>query len=935
MKIKLFLTLLIFGLFGFSQTQKIKIKANLKPEKDEINIIEEIKFFNTSSDTLKTVYLHNWANSFKGPNTPLSKRLLDDYDRSLYFSKEKDRGYSKIFSIIDKHSSASFKIDEKTPDIVKIPLKESIKPKDSITIIATYTVKIPNASFTKYGKDKQGYHLRFWYLTPAVYNNKWILQSNYNMDDLYVLPTDYQIEFTLPNSYTLTSELNASVTENNQMKTYNLTGNKRTEIGIEISKENTFKNFKLDSLEIITNINTNKLDDKIEKSLLKRQVNFIEKYLGKYPHSKIVLNKIAYKKNPVYGLNQLPKFLNPFPENFEFDIKNFKLLTKTFIDKTIITNKQNDYWLNDGLQTLLLIKYIEKYYPESKAIGAISKIWGIRSYHISEINFNEKYPFVYQFAMRKNLDQPLNTRADSLSTFNRKIVNKYKAGVGLHYLEKYLDNNIVKKTIKEFYQKNKLKKVTTTQFKKNLLAKTNKNLNWFFNDYLTTKKHIDYTIKKVVKTKDSIYVTIKNKSKFNAPIALYGVLDKKIMHKQWIENIDTTKTVALPKLNYKRISLNYEYITPEFNLKDNWKNLNNSVLNRPLKLRFMKDIDDPYYNQLFYNFIYDYNYYDGLILGLKLSNNTLFKKKWIYGVSPTFSSKSKQLTGSFSLRFHNYYPEHKYINKLYFGTSFSTFHYAPNLSYTRISPYFNIELKRKDYRKIGGKSITSRYIFINKENQIGTPIEEFNNYQVFNLRYNNAKIQAIKEKGLVFDFQYANLFSKISVDFRYRKYTPKKRQYHFRFYAGTFLTNNTTTDFFNFSLNRPSDYLFDYSYLGRSESTGILSQQFIMAEGGFKSFFNNNKANQWLVSTNYGVGIWKWIELYTDVGIFKSKQIKAVFKYDTGIRLNLVNNFLEFYFPLQSSNGFEPQFSNYSERIRFVLTINPTIIYNRLKRGFY
>lgn len=935
MRIKLIVLFLFFTSFAFSQTQKIQIKARLYPKKDSLNVIEEIQFYNQSKDTLNTIYLHNWMNSYRDPDTPLSQRLLDDYDRSLYFSKEKDRGHSKILSIINKHSLSKFKIDEKKPDIIKVRLNKALIPGDSVNITATYIIKIPNAKFTKYGKSKNGYHLQFWHLTPAVYDKKWHLQSNYNMDDLYVLPTDYDIKFEIPNTYHLNSAFNQNVQLKDSTKLVHLKGKKRVDSQLEILKESDYKKYTSKNLEIISNLDTQKLDYKIKNSLIKRQVNFIQSFLGVYPHSKILLNKISYKKNPVYGLNQLPKFLIPFQENFEFDIKNFKILTKEFINNTIITEKRNDYWLNDGIQIYLMIKYVEKYYPEIKAIGNISKIWGIKKYHLSEIKFNEKYPFVYQFAMRKNLDQSLITRSDSLSTFNRKIVNKYKAGIGLNYLDNFIENNTIPKSLKKFYNKNLLQKTNTFAFKKEVLKNTNKNLNWFFDTYLKTKKNIDYTIKKVQKRKDSIYVVIKNKTKFKAPVALYGIADKNIIFKKWLENIDSTKTVAVPKLNYKRLSLNYNYLTPEFNQKDNWKNLKHSLLNRPLKLRFMKDIDDPYYNQLFFNFIYNYNYYDGLILGLQLSNNTVFKKKWMYKITPTYGTNSHQITGTLSFQFRNYFSESKTLNQINFGSVFSTFHYAPNLSYSRFSTYSNIELKRKNYRQIGGKNISGRYIFIRKENEPGTPIEEFNNYQVFNIRYSDSKIKAIKENGYLIDFQYANIFSKLSFDYRYRKFTPKKRQYHFRFYAGMFLTNHTTTDFFNYSLNRPSDYLFDYSYLGRSETTGILSQQFIMAEGGFKSFFNNNKANQWLISNNNGIGLWKWIEFYTDFGIFKSKNQNPVFKYDSGIRLNLVNNFLEFYFPLQSSNGFEPNLSDYPERIRFVLTINPSKIYNQLKRGFY
>jgi hypothetical protein len=130
-----------------------------------------------------------------------------------------------------------------------------------------------------------------------------------------------------------------------------------------------------------------------------------------------------------------------------------------------------------------------------KAIGDISKIWGIRSYTIAKLYFNQKYPFIYQFSARKNIDQPLITRSDSLSNFNRKLANKYKAGLGLQYLDKYLKDNIIKKSLNQFYELSQTKKIETTgnDFKVILESNTDKDLHWFFNDYVQTNKNENIT----------------------------------------------------------------------------------------------------------------------------------------------------------------------------------------------------------------------------------------------------------------------------------------------------------------------------------------------------------------------------------------------------------------------------------------------------------
>lgn len=920
--------LYLFSNCVFSQSQSSNINAVLDVNTKTIKINQEIIFHNHSKDTLNNIYLHSWMNSYRDRNTPLSKRLIEDYDKGLFFSKQKDRGFLKI-------NSFSNKFEEVNSDIIKILLNRKLVPKDSIKIIMDYQVKIPNDKFTKYGYHKNNYNLKYWYLTPVVYQNGWKTMNNYNMDDLYCDPTNFNVQFSTPSNYTLNSSLNiVKQTLTKHTKTYTLKGKNHSDIEIVIKDENVFNHINTPELKIITNLNTLNLDNALFQSIASRQLDFIETVLGKYPHQKIFINKIIYDKNPVYGLNQLPKILNPFNKTFLSDIQLFKALSYKYINNTLLTNKRENYWINDGIQIYLMLKYVEKYYPEKKALGAISKIWGVRSYKLAKLNFNDKYAFVNQFAMRKNLDQPLTKHADSLSTFNRKIVNKYKAGLGLVYLSDYLEDNIVTNSIKEYYKSNLLRNKEFKSFKSIITSNTFKNLNWFFNDYLQTNKKLDYTIKRVKISTDSINIIIKNKSNFIAPITLYGIKNKEIKFKKWITNVSDFSTITIPNGDFDKLVLNYEAKYPEINLNDNWKNLKPSLLNKPLRFSFMEDIDDPNYNQVFYNFEYSYNYYNGVILGLKIGNQTLFKKKWIYKIKPTFGFKNNEINGSVAT-YYTLYPKQNSIYKFRSGFSYSTYNYAPELSYKRISPFINIDFKRKNLRDVGGKYLFARYLMIDKETAKNEEKLEENKYGVLNIKHGFYKPDIIKNIYYTIDFQLANNFSKVAFVSEYRKLQKNNTQIDLRLFAGTFVYNNTESGFFDFSLNRPSDYLFDYSYFGRSEKTGFLSQQIIIAEGGFKSIFKKNTANQWMITSNGSFGLWRWFEIYGDVGFYKNRKNSAQFKYDSGIRLNFVQNFFEIYFPIQSSNGFEIKQKKYPEKIRFVLTLNINKIYNFIKRGFY
>ena len=107
-----------------------------------------------------------------------------------------------------------------------------------------------------------------------------------------------------------------------------------------------------------------------------------------------------------------------------------------------------------------MIKYVEEYYPDMRLLGTLANVWGIRAFHAADVDFNFQY-FLYSMEIaRKNRDQPLNTSKDSLIKFNANIAGKYKAGVGLNYLDKFTDDIDLSETITEFLIQNRLNQST-------------------------------------------------------------------------------------------------------------------------------------------------------------------------------------------------------------------------------------------------------------------------------------------------------------------------------------------------------------------------------------------------------------------------------------------------------------------------------------------
>ena len=914
-----------------AQNDNIRMNVRLDTESKSLKIHQKITYFNHSKDSLKKLYFHDWNNAFSNKKTALGKRFVENYSKKFFFAKEKDRGTTKINNIAVNYQTTAWERPENNADFIAISLRKKLPPKDSVRIELSYTVKIPNAKYTSYGVDNDTYNLRYWHIVPAVYDNSWQLMHHLDMDDLYQGATDYSVTFLVPEEYHLASNLNLDKKNKNE---YVITGTNIHDFQIHLSLKNEFEDFQTDEILVTTNLNTIEIGPSVKKDILNRQLAFLKEHIGSYPHTKLFINQTSYDKNPLYGIDQLPGFLRPFSDSFECDMRVFKSLSQQYIDNCIPPKSRDNTWLRNGIHTYLIMQYIDTFYPEIKLLGNLSKIWGIRSYHLAELNYNDKYAITYQYITRTNHDQNLLMRSDSLTNFNRLIFNRYKAGLALEFLDDFLGDKIVDEAIKNYFTNTSLMNKEEA-FEKFISSKSEKDVRWFFDDFLKTNKKIDYSIKKRNTDKDSISLCIKNKRNITVPISLYGLdHEGQIQSKTWHTHIDSSKTIKVPKKRSTRWVLNYEKKIPEINLRNNSETTHWSLLKKPLSIRLLKDIEDPNHTQLFINPKVDYNLYDGFILASTFKNNSLLHKDFEVAVTPAYSFESQSFSGYFKTVYHKYL-EDKAINSYRFGIGGSYFHYQPELAYKKLTTFAEIFFKRKNLRSVKNRSASLSYNMLDKEIDLtqNNP-SETDSYNIFRLNYVYHNPEIINNFSYSTNLEVASKFSKLSTDIRFRKLTNRNQQFGVRLFAGIFLHNKTTSDYFSYGVNRPHDYLFKYHYYGRAETDGIFSQQIIINDGGFKSQIPIGFANQWITSLNTSIGIWRWLEIYNDVGLVKNKNQSVYFVHDKGIRLNFINNILEVYLPLHSNNGWEIAKPHYEERIRFVFTANFPSIYRFLKRGF-
>ncbi len=919
----------------------IGVNARLVPDNDTIEITQTITYQNNSQDTLKTIYLNDWAHSFSSKETPLAVRFAQDFEKKFHLAKDEERGFTDIKSIYDGNTYLQYKRLDKAQDIIEIHLKKEVLPNTSYNLKLVYKVKLPYTRFTNYGVTKtKDYNLRYWYITPAIYDGEWHYYSNKNLVDRYYPNSDIQITFSFPKEYEIITDFETRIENtsyNTKEKIAILNGKDRINPRVYLTKNSDFEKIETDFLTLHSNIEDRMVGDPIRALIVDRIAGFMEKNLGKYPHKKLLITKLDYKENQVYGLNQLPDFIRPFPEGFKYEIKLVKTIINKYVDNTLLVNPRTDRWIIDGIKVNLMQRYIDTFYPDLKVVGNLDKYWLVRQFYLSKLEFNDQYNLLYMNIARLNLDQPLSKPYDSLIKYNVQIANAYKSGAGLRYLGDFLEDDIVNTSIKEFYTTYNLQQGISSKDFENLIRKnTSKDVDWFFDEYVTTRRKLDFKIKNSKREGDSLLVTIKNKRDNPAPISVYGLKDGEVVSKTWVENIDKTKTVALAADSIDKVILNYDEIIPEYNLRDSYHNPNGFLgLNKPIQLKFLQDFENPSKNQAFIIPTAEFNIYDGLSPGLKLYNNTILRKNFRYKFEPQFGLRSKAIIGKASLSYTHFLEDSKLFSVRY-GISGNRSSFGPDLFFERFVPFLNFSFKPRDFRANKGSNLSTRFVRVQRDEDFRQESQD-PDYSVFNLRFSHFDRAIINTVSYNADLQIAKDFAKVSSTFFYRHLYLNNRQLNLRFYAGAFLRNNTrdSGDFFSFALDRPTDYLFDFNYYGRSEDSGIFSQQFIFAEGGFKSRLQPAFANQFITTINASTTLWKYIYAYGDIGLVKNRGFDPEPVYDTGVQVSLLDDYFEIFLPVYSNLGWEIAQPNYDQKIRFIVSLDIDTLVRLFQRRWY
>ena len=913
--------------YGQEATPQYNLKVKLIEAKKTLEVSQTIQFQNNTKTPLQALYFNDWSHAYSSSKSPLAQRFAEEYDRRFYLGSKTKRGETRDLNITIKGKKTNWYRADNQIDIIKITLDEILEPGDQINISLTYTIELPDASFTGYGRiSEEEYFLKncFIQLAPHISGN-WITNSNLDLEEISTLPSNFSIEWNIPNQLLINSNL-TQWKENldRDRKIITMAIIKAKEIQFHISKKE-YASYSINGLAISTDlkeVSEKMLDPTL--SLLQIEA-FVREHFGTFPHSNMLLSQRDYQKRSYFGLSGIPSVFHPFSDRFEFEIKALSVYLNHYLTEAFHVDPRENSWLTDGLHTLLIMEYVDQYYPDQKLLGAIPEQPLLRpfikNYSLSKASFNYGFLYFNEYVLRNNIQQSSFTTKNKLIKLNERVAIPSHVAHGFRYAYEYHGKEKINNAIRS--------QIGIVRSKEELLESLENQLNipWLFEDYLGKRNSIDLKFKAVRRNSDSISVQIIQNYKNPIPYTLAQIKGNRIIQSLQVTSPKKKGDIKLKRYDADYLVINPKLKIPEFNHQNNYRKLNGTTL-KSFKYTFIKDIEDPKKSQVFFNPKIDFNAYDGVTLGTKLSNKAFQRKPFSYEINPNYSTRLNELVGSF-VASYRLYDEDSSLYLYQLGFSGSSFHYDENLRYKSFTPSFTVVKRPDDFRSNKREVFSFSLTSVNRE--FGTTPILTPNYTVGNIGYTYSNKEAIRLLKVATNLEISDNFGKFNVDAEFRHLFHDGRTLSLRFFGGKFLWDNSQgTDYFDYSLNRTTDYLFRYNYLGRSDDDGIYSQQFILSEGGFKSRFESPKANDYILATNLGFSIWKWVEAYADFGITKNKNSRARSFYDSGIRINLVPDYFEFYFPIHNSEKYVLNDSNYLSNMRFVLTVDIT----NLKRLF-
>lgn len=965
----------------FQQTVDYKIDVTLNDKDNTLSAYEEFVYTNNSSCTLDFIYIHLWANAYQNNETALAKQLYDMKNMVLQHATDEEKGYIDSLDFKANGETIKWELDAQHIDIAKIYLKSPLNPGEKVTISTPFRVKIPTGDISRLGHVGESFQITQWYPKPAVFDrNGWNEIPYLTQGEFYSEYGSFDVSITLPKNYVVgatgdlqtQSELDflsekAAKTQkkfdDDQFTDAKKSGGGNSPFP-DSDKENKtirYTQSNVHDFAWFADKRFEVLKGKVELPYSKRKVTswcmFVPHHANLWENSIEYTNDATFwysKWNGDYPYNNVTAVDGTISAGGGMEYPNVTVIgnagSKIELEVVIVhevghnwfygqlgSNERVHPWMDEGMNTLNEIRYIENKYPNNENL---SKMMGdmAKKIHLDHLSHHDMSDMSYAMSAGMGLDQPIELHSADYSSLNYGAIVYAKTGLVFNYVRDYLGDDLFDKCMLTYYDKWEFKHPQPQDMKQVFEEVTGKNLDWLFEDIIPTTKQIDYKIKKVKQDDSGTTVTIKNVGQINSPVRIDAYSLGKYRGSKWVEPGAKKVEVKFEEKTFDEIKIDGNKKMPEVNRGNNqWHKKGLFGKMEPVKFEFLAGDNEANKTEVWFSPILGYNVYDKMMFGILFHNQTVAKNKFEYTLAPMYSIGRTNISGFASLKY-NIIPS-KNFKMISIGLKGRTFkNELNNLSseYMVANPYIEFQIGKPKAKKNYKQSLLLQGVnLFEKTQSISGAIENstYGGYLKYNFNYKHrlhkfsSEIKVDYLNQITSSIRNSNLNIEAKYTFEY--WDKKNETIEVRAFLGTNLLNSGGS--YNIYAFNPSgqtgsqDYFYDSYLFGRNETEGMWSQQRLNNQGGMNTGSSYGASNTMLFTTNVYITLpYSPIGIFGDVGFTEIAGNTEVI-YDLGLGIRLFDGNIGVYFPLLESQNLLNNYPNdavYSQRIKFVLNMN-------------
>lgn len=921
----------------FQQEVNYTIDVELNDKNHTLIAEQTIEYINNSPDDLDVIWFHIWPNAYKDNTTALAKHELDGGSTKLWNATEEERGHISNLDFSVDGKRVTWQYHQEHIDICKLILNKPIKAGGSAVIKTPFKVKIPDAKFSRLGHVGQSYMITQWYPKPAVYDREgWHTMPYLSQGEFYSEFGSFDVSIKLPLNYTV------GATGDLQNKGEKIRIEELSDITDTITKFSTDMSFpKSDKkTKTIRFVQENVHDfgwfaDKryhVLKGMVTlphsgRTVDLYTMFTNNEAH--LWKNSIEYMHDAVYyyslwngdyPYNQCTAVDGTIAAGGGMEYPNVTVIgamgSARPLEEVIMhevghnwfygilgSNERDHAWMDEGINSYYEHRYMKTKYPTEKLTDNLPKTV-IKILDLEDVtNKNIMGELMYLMGAWTAKDQPIDFPSAEYTPMNYGGIVYSKSAICFDYLAAYLGEDLFDECMKKYYETWKFKHPQPEDLKEIFEEKTGKDLDWFFNNMITSTNQLDYSISKIKQGPKNLHITLKNNGKIPGPVVICGVTNGVISEQLWVDGFEGTRTVPYINGGYDHIRIDYFGEMPETNRNNNtYKTKGLLKQCEPLKLQLIGSLYHPEKTQVFYHPNLSWNKYNTYSVGLSMYNRFIPKGGFSYKLSPMYSLGTQELVGRGNLAFTKY--SHSSIfSKVKLCIDAERYNYSEEFTYNKIVPSLTLILNENNLRSKKESSIKTSYNVLHKD---GIPksedpgwdgddndVEERKNF--LNIEYSFKNNKTINPYSINLSLEKGEYFIKGNLIFNYDYQLTKNKKISSRFYTGI-AKIDAGHNKYNIQMSAWNGSM-DYSFSERSfsrEDDGNLSRQMFIREGGLKHY-TDIQSNNLLTSLSLDYNLHKLINLYAEAGY------GGEIAYGSGCIFNLGN--MNVYLPLITENG--------------------------------